>query len=356
VGIVAGVERGRLLAVAPVADPGGAETTLLRLVRELGARGWTITLAAPRPGRLLDAAAAAGHAAEVLDQGGLGRREGAAAVRAWPRARRLGREADVVLLNGTVCGRLLPALSGLPARTVLSVHDVVTRVPRMWAAADLVLAASQAVADALDPLLAEVVYAPVDLEPPPAEPPWAPGGGPIVGFLGRIEPRKAPLDLVRAAPAIHAGAPGSRVVLVGDDPYRLDPDYTAQVERAAADAGVERCGWVDNGPGVMRHVDVLVLPSGQEPFGTVLAEAMAVGTPVVATRVGGLAEVVEDGVTGRLVEPGDPDALAGAVLDVLAHRPEMGAAAQRAAGRFSTEAYADRFEALVAPAAAGRAA
>ena len=54
----------------------------------------------------------------------------------------------------------------------------------------------------------------------------------------------------------------------------------------------------------MRHLDVLVLPSYEEPFGTVLAEAMAVGTPVVATRVGGLAEVVDDGVTGRLVEPG----------------------------------------------------
>ena len=51
----------------------------------------------------------------------------------------------------------------------------------------------------------------------------------------------------------------------------------------------------------MRHLDVLVLPSRQEPFGTVLAEAMMAGTPVVATRVGGLAEVVHDGVTGRLV-------------------------------------------------------
>ena len=57
----------------------------------------------------------------------------------------------------------------------------------------------------------------------------------------------------------------------------------------------------------MRHLDVLVAPSHQEPFGTVISEAMAVGTPVVATRVGGLAEVVDDGVTGLLVEPGEPD-------------------------------------------------
>jgi glycosyltransferase involved in cell wall biosynthesis len=100
----------------------------------------------------------------------------------------------------------------------------------------------------------------------------------------------------------------------------------------------------------MRHVDVLVAPSRQEPFGTVLAEAMAVGTPVVATRVGGLAEVVEDGVTGRLVDPGRPDQLAAAVLEVLGRREAMGAAARRSARRFDADAYAARVERLIAPA------
>jgi glycosyltransferase involved in cell wall biosynthesis len=99
----------------------------------------------------------------------------------------------------------------------------------------------------------------------------------------------------------------------------------------------------------MRHVDVLVAPSRQEPFGTVLAEAMAVGTPVVATRVGGLAEVVDDGVTGRLVDPGRPDQIAAAVLEVLARRAEMGAAARRWARRFDADDYAARVERLIAP-------
>jgi glycosyltransferase involved in cell wall biosynthesis len=90
-----------------------------------------------------------------------------------------------------------------------------------------------------------------------------------------------------------------------------------------------------------------VLPSRQEPFGTVLSEAMAVGTPVVATRVGGLPEVVEDGVTGRLVDPGDPAALAEATLDVIARRTAMGEAARAAAGRFSTERHADAVERLI---------
>jgi glycosyltransferase involved in cell wall biosynthesis len=333
--------------VAPVAAPGGAETTLLRLLGELSARGWSVTVTAPGPGRVLDAAAAAGHTTQTLALGGLHRRAGARAVRAWPRARRLARDADVVLLNGTVCGRLLPALRGLPARTVLSVHDIVDRVPRMWSAADVILAASQAVADSLAPLPAHVVYAPVDPDPPVADPPWPAGNGPVVGFVGRLEPRKAPLDLVRAAPQIAAGAPGARIVLIGDEPYGTDPGYTAEVKRAADQAGVARYGWVDNAPGLMRHLDVLVLPSLQEPFGTVLSEAMAVGTPVVATRVGGLAEVVEDGVTGRLVEPGDPQALAQATLDVLARRAEMGEAARGAAARFSTERHADLVEGLL---------
>jgi glycosyltransferase involved in cell wall biosynthesis len=97
----------------------------------------------------------------------------------------------------------------------------------------------------------------------------------------------------------------------------------------------------------MRHLDVLVLPSYEEPFGTVLAEAMAVGTPVVATRVGGLPEVVEDGVTGRLVAAGDLDGLAAAVLDVLKRKREMGAAAREHAQRFHATAYVDHVERLI---------
>jgi glycosyltransferase involved in cell wall biosynthesis len=101
----------------------------------------------------------------------------------------------------------------------------------------------------------------------------------------------------------------------------------------------------------MRHFDVLVAPSRQEPFGTVLAEAMAAGTPVVATRVGGLAVVVAHGETGLLVTPGRPDELAAAVLEVLSRRAEMGAAARVSAQRFGADAYADRVEAILLKAA-----
>ena len=325
-----------------VAYPGGAEIGLLRLARRLIARGHELTLATPTAGPLDDQ----GLPVIRIALGGLERGRGLRAIASFPRVRRLAREFDLVYLNGTVSGRLLPALAGRP--TVLHVHDIVDRVPRFWSLAGAVLADSGAVAARLLPRLdADVVYCPVELDVPAVPAPWPAsrnGGGPVVGFVGRIEPRKGPLDLVRAAEAIHAGAPGSRIVLVGDDPYNSAPAYAAKV-RAAAD--VEHVPWVADGAAVMRHFDVLVVPSRQEPFGTVLAEAMAAGTPVVATHVGGLAEVVAGGETGRLVEPGRPDELAAAVLEVLGKREAMGAAARERAQRFGADAYADRVETIL---------
>jgi glycosyltransferase involved in cell wall biosynthesis len=334
----------KLLAVNAVDHPGGAEVGLLRLAGRLRERDWEVTLTSPQEGPLSEA----GYPWLRLDVGGLGHGEGARAVGSWPRALRLAQRFDVVYLNSTVCGRLLPALRG--SRTVLHVHDIVDRVPRHWASADVVLADSQAVADRLDGLEAHVVYCPIELDPPLVDAPWEQPGvaprGPVIGFVGRIEPRKGVLDLIAAAPAIRAGAPEAEIVIVGDDPWGTFPEYLAEV-RAAPD--VLHVPWHDNAAGLMRHFDVLVAPSHQEPFGTVLSEAMAVGTPVVATRVGGLAEVVDDGVTGLLVEPGDPEALAAAVVQVLGRREAMGAAARQAARRFGADAYADRVEALIRP-------
>ena len=334
----------RIVAVAPVTHPGGAEIGLLRLLRRLAASGWEVTVTTPGDGPLREAALADGHAWEPLPLGGLGRRTGARAVLGWSHARRLATECDVLYLNGGVCGRLLPALPAGAARRVLHVHDVVERVPAMWRRADVVLADSGAVAAPLAWLNPAVVHVPVEADPPRVEPPWEPGRGPVIGFVGRIEPRKGVLDLVRAAPLIRHEIPDARIVVVGSDPYGSDPAYLRAVTGSPE---IEHHAWVDDAAGLMRHLDVLVLPSRQEPFGTVLAEAMIVGTPVVATRVGGLSEVVDDHVTGRLVAPGDPRALAEGVLDVLDRRDELGDAAAVAARRFEAGAYAERVQRLI---------
>ncbi len=332
-----------VLAVAPVDHPGGAEIGLLRLLPRLRHAGWEVTLTTPGDGPVLRAGAQRGLRCEHLRLGGLGRGEGARSVGAWPAARKLARRHDVTYLNGSVCGRLLPAIPR-EKRAVLHVHDLVDRVPGLWKRADVVLADSAAVAERLGALQARthVVGCPIEPEPRLIIPPWPPGDRPVIGYVGRIERRKGVLDLVSAAHRLTAA--GTRVVLVGDDPYASEPEYFSQVRSST---GVEHYGWVDGAAGLMPALDVLVLPSHQEPFGTVLAEAMNAGTPVVATRVGGLAEVVEDGVTGRLVAPGDPAALAEAVLDVLAHREAMGAAGRVRARRWHVDAYAERVMGLI---------
>lgn len=336
----------RLLAVCQVDRPGGPEIGLLRLLDRLDAYGWDIRITSPglAPTPLADA----GWPWEPLEVGGLAHGAGARAVASWPRARRLAREADVTYLNGTVAGRLLPALIG--RATVLHVHDIVRRVPRHWQGADLVLADSQAVAARLAPLDVHVVGCPVELAPPRAPAPWGDGrGAPVVGFVGRLVPQKGPMDLIEAAPAIRARADGAsagvRIVVVGDDPY--DDEETGYAAAVRASGDVDHVGRVHDVASILHHLDVLVVPSRQEPFGTVVAEAMAAGTPVVATRVDGLPELVEDGVTGLLVDPGDPEALAAAVLRVLERRDAMSTAAREAAQRFGADAYAEHVADLI---------
>lgn len=336
----------RLLAVCQVDRPGGPEIGLLRLLRRLEARGWEIALTSPGTAES-PALAKAGWPWEPLEVGGLEHGAGARAVASWPRARKLSKDADVTYLNGTVAGRLLPALRG--HATVLHVHDIVDRVPRHWHGADLVLADSKAVGARLDPLDVHVIGCPVELDVVPAPPPWpAPAegqGGPVIGFVGRLIPRKGALDLVKAAPAIRAVRPDVRIVIVGDDPYEDEESEYAAAVRASDE--VDHVGRVAEAAGILGHLDVLVLPSRQEPFGTVVAEAMAAGTPVVATRVDGLPELIADGVTGALVEPGDTAALAVAVLRVLDEHATMSAAARTAAARFGADTYTERLEDLL---------
>lgn len=337
----------RLLAVCQVDRPGGPEIGLLRLLSRLADRGWEIALTSPGQ-EPTPALAQAGYPWEPLEVGGLEHGAGARAVASWPRARRLSREADVTYLNGTVAGRLLPALRG--HATVLHVHDIVDRVPRHWHGADLVLADSKAVGARLDPLDVHVIGCPVELDPPQVDtPPWPAEDrtppAPVVGFVGRLVPRKGALDLVKAAPAIRAARPDVRIVIVGDDPYDDEESEYATAVRASDD--VVHVGRVTDAPSILGRFDVLVLPSLQEPFGTVVAEAMAAGTPVVATRVDGLPELVQDGVTGALVDPGDTAALAVAVLRVLDDRAAMSAAARAAAERFGADTYAERIHDLL---------
>ena len=135
-----------LLAVNAVDVPGEPELRLLDAARRLRDDGWDVTVSTPGEGPIPDAGLPWVH----LDVGGLGAGEGARAVASWPRALRLAQRFDVVYLNSTVCGRLLPALRG--THSVLHVHVLVDRIPRHWHQADVVLADGEAVAERLDGL------------------------------------------------------------------------------------------------------------------------------------------------------------------------------------------------------------
>jgi len=180
--------------------------------------------------------------------------------------------------------------------------------------------------------------------------PW-PTEGPTICFVGRHEPRKG-LDVLLAA-AAHLPA-DVRIWVIGDG-----PDTDALRARHAHDGRIEWLGRVDDEEKRRRTVGahVYCAPALRgESFGIVLLEAMAAGTPVVASDIDGYRNVATDGVDARLVAPGDPEALAAALAGVLSDASV--AASLAAAGRARAEAhsmvtlaerYVELYEAIQAP-------
>ncbi|HVL87327.1 MAG TPA: glycosyltransferase family 4 protein [Candidatus Thermoplasmatota archaeon] len=160
------------------------------------------------------------------------------------------------------------------------------------------------------------------------------GKEPLIVFAGRLAQNKRVEDLLAGA----AKLPDARVALVG-------PDAGARAflsARARELLVSDRVLFAGELPyevyvSALSAADVFVLPSEYEAFGIVLLEAMAVGTPVVATRVGGVPEVVVDGRDGLLVPPGEPSALAEAIARLLSDRPRAEAMAR--AGRAKAEGF-----------------
>ena len=138
------------------------------------------------------------------------------------------------------------------------------------------------------------------------------GASRVVGTVGRLADQKALDVLLDAAPRLLADDPGTRLLIVGDGPLR--PALERRARQLGVQGAVVFAGHQADVVPAYSAMDVFVLPSRYEGFGIVFLEAMAVGVPVVGTRVVGSEDAVVDGVTGLLVPCGDAPALAAAVL------------------------------------------
>jgi glycosyltransferase involved in cell wall biosynthesis len=175
-----------------------------------------------------------------------------------------------------------------------------------------------------------------------------PARGPLVAALCRLTEVKGVEHFLEAAVLLSRRYPDARFLVAGDGYHR------AALERYAVELGLAGraifTGMREDVPAFLSEVQVSVLPSRSEALSNTLLESMAAGTPVVATRVGGNPEVVEDGVTGILVPPREPEALAAAIARLIDHpslAQAMGRAGrQRVAEHFSLERVTNETESL----------
>jgi len=155
-----------------------------------------------------------------------------------------------------------------------------------------------------------------------------PDGTSVVGTVAALTREKRHEDLLEAAAEVARGLPGIHFAWLGDGPLR------ARLERRRGELGLESrvhmLGFRTDARSLMAQCTVVVLPSDLEGIATSLLEAQVLGVPVVATAVGGVPEVIEDGVTGRLVPPRAPALLAAALVDVLGDPQRAAAMAVRA--------------------------
>jgi glycosyltransferase involved in cell wall biosynthesis len=274
----------------------------------------------------------------------------------WPALRSLTAHMrtwrpQVAHTHGSLAGRVAAALSG--ARIVYTKHGLAAaeeqaiqvrgagRLAKRLAVtlfAHRIVANSEAVKRALvaqgaDPGRVRLIPGGVDLSAFDAEAPLVPG---VLGALGRLQTEKGYDVLLRALVELR----GEARLLLGGEGLLAD-----ELPRLARELGVldlvDFRGFVSDVPAFMAETGLFVLASRSEGQGLVFVEAMAAGRPVVATRVGGVPEVVIDGETGLLVEPENPGALAAAVRRLLAD-PALAARMGQAGRRRAREVFSAR--------------
>jgi glycosyltransferase involved in cell wall biosynthesis len=217
--------------------------------------------------------------------------------------------------------------------------------------ADCFIAASDAirhvlVADGVAPERIATVHEGIDVEHVIAAPPvnvheafWLPHQAPVVGNVAALVPHKGQRYLIEAAHLVVQEIPDARFVILGEGELR--EQLVHQVRERRLEKHVLLPGFRTDVLGCIKSFDLFVLSSITEGLGTSLLDAMACSRAIVATSAGGIPEIVADGITGTLVSPRDPAALARAIVALLrdaALRQRMGhAGLARVSERFTVQ-------------------
>jgi glycosyltransferase involved in cell wall biosynthesis len=339
---------------------GGGEISLLTLLGGLDRSRWEPVLVVPGDGEMAARGRSLGVAVEVVPLPSL-RRPTLDVLRGYTALRRLvhSRGANLLHANGSRAMLYAGPVGRITGRPVIWHVRIAEPEPfldraLLWLA-DAVVVNSEAVARRFSWASAEKIHCihnGVDLRQFSPRPPSAslrtslgiPEQAPVVGSVGRFVPFKGYPFLLQAARTVEDVLPGVHWLLVGDGEQRKELE--AQCRDLGLNRRVRFTGWRDDVPELLALCTVFVLPSLAEHFGRVLIEAMAMGKAVVATDAGGVPEIVRHGVTGILVPPGDPAALATALENLLqepTRAGSMGAAGrQRAVTHFNIEAHAEK--------------
>lgn len=354
--------------VSPTGAPGGAERALAALARHLPDHGWAPRMILLQRGPFEKWLSDAGCDFEVLPMTRTRHIHRTAVV--IETLRRAMRGKSVVVANqskGQAIAGAAAGLSrtpcvwwqhGLPSRTAIEL------TAGLWPAAAVVCSSQDAALaqKGLTPKRrVEVISPGIDIETVRSRTGsgaevkkrlgWS---GPVVGMVARLQPWKGQQLFLQAASIIARSRADVQFVVVGGAVLGWEGDYPEQLHRQAAELGLaERVyfsghqedpyPWAD-------AFDVAVTASIGEPFGLVTVEAMALAKPVVGVDSAGTAEIVEDGVSGLLVPPADPEAMAAAILDLLgdpALRERIAAGAAARADHFSDVEMTRSFAALL---------
>ncbi len=179
---------------------------------------------------------------------------------------------------------------------------------------------------------------------------------PLIGTVSILRFKKGHHILLEAIPAVLEKIPDAVFVFAGDGPQH--ENISAAINKSGLSDKVFMLGLRQDIPSILKSIDIFVLPTLQEAHGGVFVEAMAMQKPVIGTDVGGVGEVIKQGINGYLVESGNAKALAGAMIEMLSNKERM--AAMGSAGRkmveqqFSVETMCERMYSLYTSMLAGR--